>query len=59
MKQQWAREIARFTDLESQVVQGPPPERGAQYRRDAAFFILNYELVLRDRSVIIDTCSRT
>jgi len=35
--------------------QGPPPERGVQYRRDADFFILNYELVLRDRSVIIDT----
>jgi SNF2 family DNA or RNA helicase len=26
-----------------------------QYRRDADFFILNYELVLRDRSVIIET----
>ncbi len=55
LKHQWAREIARFTDLGSQIVQGPPPERGAQYRRDAAFFIINYELVLRDRTVIIDT----
>lgn len=55
LKQQWSREIARFTDLQSQIVQGPPPERGVQYRRDADFFIINYELVLRDRSVIIDT----
>lgn len=55
LKHQWAREIERFTDLDSQVVQGPPPERGAQYRREAAFFIINYELVLRDLSVINET----
>lgn len=57
LKQQWAREIARFTDLDTQIIQGPPPERGAQYRRNAAFFIINYELILRDRTVIIDTLS--
>ncbi|MFW8601177.1 SNF2-related protein [Desulfobacterota bacterium M19] len=55
LKQQWAREIARFTDLTTQVVQGPPAERGVQYRRDCDFFIINYELVRRDLSVINET----
>lgn len=55
LKQQWAREIERFTDLECQVIQGPASERGVQYRREAAFFILNYELVLRDLSLISET----
>ncbi|MGB5985313.1 MAG: DEAD/DEAH box helicase, partial [Desulfobacterales bacterium] len=55
LKHQWAREIERFTDLESQIIQGPPPKRDAQYRREAAFFILNYELVLRDLAVINET----
>jgi superfamily II DNA or RNA helicase len=55
LKQQWAREIERFTDLDSQVIQGAVAERGVQYRRDAAFFIINYELVLRDLSLITET----
>ena len=55
LKQQWAREIAKFTDLSSQVVQSPPSERGVQYRRECDFFIINYELVLRDLSVINET----
>ncbi|MBC2712398.1 MAG: SWIM zinc finger family protein [Desulfosarcina sp.] len=52
LKQQWAREIAKFTDHDAQVIQGPPPQRGVQYRRECGFFILNYELLLRDRSLI-------
>ncbi|MGK2905878.1 MAG: SNF2-related protein [Desulfuromonadales bacterium] len=52
LKQQWAREIERFTDLESQIIQGPAPVRGAQYRRDVTFFIINYELVLRDLTLL-------
>jgi superfamily II DNA or RNA helicase len=52
LKQQWANEIGKFTDLTSQVVQGPPAERGAQYRRKCDFFILNYELIRRDLSLI-------
>lgn len=55
LKQQWAREISKFTDLTSQVVQGPPPERGVQYRRNCDFFIINYELILRDLSTINET----
>jgi superfamily II DNA or RNA helicase len=52
LKQQWAREIAKFTDLDSQIIQGPPKHRGVQYRRECSFFILNYELLLRDLSII-------
>ncbi|OQY08257.1 MAG: helicase [Desulfobacteraceae bacterium 4572_123] len=52
LKQQWAREIAKFTDLKSQIIQGPPRVRGAQYRKKCAFYIINYELILRDLSLI-------
>jgi superfamily II DNA or RNA helicase len=55
LKQQWAREIGKFTDMETQIVQGPPPERGAQYRRQCQFHIINYELILRDLTVINET----
>lgn len=55
LKQQWAREIAKFTDLTTQVIQGPPKQRGVQYRRECSFFILNYELLLRDLSLINQT----
>ncbi len=55
LKQQWAREIAKFTDLQSQIIGGPPTKRRAQYRRQVTFFILNYELVLRDLSIINET----
>ena len=55
LKHQWAREIERFTGQETQIIQGPAPERGVQYRREAVFFIINYELILRDLSVINET----
>ena len=55
LKQQWAREIAKFTDLQTQVVGGPPPKRASQYRRQVTFFVLNYELILRDLSIIKET----
>ena len=52
LKHQWAREIARFTDLDVEVIQGAAPARRAQYRRKAAFSIVNYELVMRDHERI-------
>ncbi|MDI1278423.1 DEAD/DEAH box helicase [Methylobacter sp.] len=55
LKQQWAREIAKFTGRTVQVVQGAAENRGVHYRADALFFIVNYELVLRDLSVISET----
>jgi SNF2 family DNA or RNA helicase len=55
LKHQWAREIERFTGQATEIIQGPAPVRGVQYRREAAFFIVNYELILRDLSVINET----
>ncbi len=52
LKHQWAREIERFCDAPVQVIQGKAEERGVQYRRGAGFYIANYELILRDVSVI-------
>ncbi len=54
LKQQWAREIAKFTGRSVQIVQGVVENRVVNYRADALFFIINYELVLRDRSVICE-----
>ena len=52
LKHQWASEIRRFTDLEVQVVQGPPKDRRSQWASGAAVTIANYELVRRDLSVL-------
>ncbi len=52
LKQQWAREIEKFTDYSAQVIQGKPETRGVQYRQGKGFYIINYELVLRDLSII-------
>ncbi len=52
LKHQWAREIEKFTGQSSQIIQGGPAKRHAQYTQDKTFFIVNYELVLRDLSVI-------
>ncbi|MBW6453955.1 MAG: DEAD/DEAH box helicase family protein, partial [Methyloprofundus sp.] len=55
LKQQWAREIEKFTTQTVQVIQGSVEGRQVQYRADALFFVVNYELVLRDLSVIGET----
>ena len=57
LKQQWAREIKRFTGIRTQIVQGPAEARGVQYRRGGGFYIVNYELVLRDLTVINEQLS--
>jgi len=55
LKQQWAREITKFTGQTVEVIQGPAASRAAAYRRAASFFVLNYELVLRDLEPINQT----
>jgi hypothetical protein len=52
LKHQWMREIRRFTDVETVVVEGPATARRALYHRRAAFTIVNYELLLRDGAAI-------
>ncbi len=55
LKHQWAREIQKFTSHSVQIIQGKAENRMVQYRADALFFIINYELVLRDLSIISET----
>lgn len=55
LKHQWAREIAKFTGRSVQIIQGSAENRTVQYRADALFFIVNYELVVRDLTVISET----
>ena len=55
LKHQWAREIEKFTDRKVQIIQGAIESRRVQYRADALFYIVNYELILRDLSVISET----
>ncbi len=52
LKQQWQREIRKFTDRDAVVISGGPAQRGALYRQGAAFTIVNYELLLRDADVV-------
>ena len=53
LKDQWKKEIEKFTDEKAEVVSGLPAEREKQYRASEAFFlIINYETVLRDREAI-------
>ena len=55
LKHQWAREVEKFTSHPVQIIQGAVENRFVQYRADALFFIVNYELTVRDLSVISDT----
>ena len=55
LKQQWAREIEKFTHHSVQIVQGTAESRSVHYRADALFFVVNYELIMRDLSVINET----
>ena len=53
LKEQWAREIRRFTDEAAVIVSGSPVQRQRTYLRDDTFFkITNYEAVLRDVGTI-------
>ena len=53
LKEQWKREIERFSDESAVVVAGPAHKRKAIYRDGKHFFaITNYEAVLRDVTII-------
>ncbi len=54
LKHQWAAEIERFTGSECAVVQGGVTARLEQYRRQAPYTIVNYELMLRDLTGVAD-----
>lgn len=53
LKDQWKREIEKFTDEKAINVTGSPEERAEIYQKgEAYFFIVNYETVLRDSRAI-------
>lgn len=53
LKQQWKKEIEKFTGEKAIIVQGTPDERKEQYLTSTEFFyIVNYETVLRDHLAI-------
>lgn len=53
LKDQWKKEIERFSNEKALVIQGTPEERENQYNdKNHFFFIVNYETILRDQKVI-------
>jgi hypothetical protein len=53
LKEQWKREIERFSNEKATVVAGPAWQRQAIYSNDESYFkVTNYEAVLRDVTVI-------
>lgn len=53
LKQQWQREIARFTNEHGCIIAGTANQRKELYRNDTSLFkITNYEAVLRDVTII-------
>ena len=56
LKEQWKKEIEKFSNEEAEIVDGLPAERSARYRKSKAYFlIINYETVLRDLRAINKT----
>jgi len=48
LKAEWEEQIAKFTDLGSQIVFGVPEKRWRLYKDGAFFTMVNYEQVMRD-----------
>jgi superfamily II DNA or RNA helicase len=54
LKEQWKREIEKFTAEKAVVVAGSAAKRAEIYQTDRAFFkITNYEAVLRDVTILV------
>lgn len=53
LKEQWKREIEKFTSEQAVVVAGSPRQREETYKHDSSLFkITNYEAVLRDVTIL-------
>ena len=53
LKSQWKKEIEKFTNEKALIISGRPKEREIQYHdEEHFFFIVNYEMVLRDSLAI-------
>ena len=50
LKEQWKKEIEKFSDEKALVIEGLPDDREKQYQnKEHFFFIVNYETILRDQ----------
>ncbi|NOU48331.1 MAG: DEAD/DEAH box helicase [Bacteroidales bacterium] len=50
LKEQWKKEIEKFSDEKALVIEGLPDDRERQYQdNEHFFFIINYETILRDQ----------
>lgn len=55
LKEQWKREIEKFTSEKADVIAGNPVQRKKNYLNDTGFFkITNYEAVRRDVDIITE-----
>ena len=54
LKSQWLEEIAKFSERDAFLIQGPANERAAQYAGPQFFTVCNYEQTLRDHRYIED-----
>ena len=53
LKEQWKREIEKFTTEQAVIVEGSPSQRKSIYSTDKSLFkITNYEAVLRDVTIL-------
>lgn len=53
LKSQWKKEIEKFSSEKAHIITGTPNLREEQYmNNDSFFWIVNYEMVLRDHSII-------
>lgn len=53
LKEQWKKEIEKFSDEKAVIVEGPQSQREEIYKGKNAYFIIaNYEVVIRDRVLI-------
>ncbi len=53
LKEQWKKEIEKFSNEKALIIEGFPDERERQYSdNDHFFFIVNYETILRDHLAI-------
>jgi SNF2 family DNA or RNA helicase len=53
LKNQWKKEIEKFTSENALIVEGDPDNRAKQYTEpEHLFFVVNYETILRDQLAI-------
>jgi SNF2 family DNA or RNA helicase len=53
LKDQWKREIERFSEEKATIIEGPPDKRQHVYENELDYFLIaNYETVLRDLPVL-------